>query len=51
MTVIPWIPFLQTLTQMVKQIAKAKGTSVQLFQTDSLKAMTETIEKVKELKG
>ena len=41
----------KTLTQMVKQIAKAKGASVQLFQTDSLKAMTETIEKVKELKG
>ena len=41
----------KTLTQMVKQIAKAKGASVQLFQTDSLKAVTETIEKVKELKG
>jgi len=41
----------KTLTQMVKQIAKAKGASVQLFQTDSLKAMNETIEKVKELKG
>ena len=41
----------KTLTQMVKQIAKAKGASVQLFQTDGLKAMTETIEKVKELKG
>ena len=41
----------KTLTQMVKQIAKAKGASVQLFQTDNLKAMTETIEKVKELKG
>ena len=41
----------KTLTQMVKQIAKAKGATVQLFQTDSLKAMTETIEKVKELKG
>ena len=41
----------KTLTQMVKQIAKAKGASVQLFQTDSLKAMSETIEKVKELKG
>ena len=26
----------KTLTQMVKQIAKAKGASVQLFQTDSL---------------
>ena len=41
----------KTLTQMVKQIAKAKGTSVQLFHTDNLKAVTETIEKVKELKG
>ena len=41
----------KTLTQMVKQIAKAKGASVQLFHTDSLKAVTETIEKVKELKG
>ena len=41
----------KTLTQMVKQIAKAKGASVQLFQTDSLKAMNETIEKVKKLKG
>ena len=41
----------KTLTQMVKQIAKAKGAPVQLFQTDSLKAMSETIEKVKELKG
>ena len=41
----------KTLTQMVKQIAKAKGASVQLFHTDSLKAMSETIEKVKELKG
>ena len=41
----------KTLTQMVKQIAKAKGASVQLFHTDNLKAVTETIEKVKELKG
>ena len=41
----------KTLTQMVKQIAKAKGASVQLFHTDNLKAMNETIEKVKELKG
>lgn len=41
----------KTLTQMVKQIAKAKGASVQLFHTDNLKVVTETIEKVKELKG
>ena len=42
----------KTLTQNGEtKLPKLKGASVQLFHTDNLKAVTETIEKVKELKG